>query len=396
MGTHTRQELTPPAAGASPAPVAARTWASIDLAAVRHNVREAQRLAGDGVGVAAVVKANAYGHGAVPVARAAAEAGAAALVVANAREGVELREAGIAAPIIIAGASFPSDADAIVAHGLEPCLAPPELLEAVAEAAERRGVTARVHIMADLGMGRDGVTWGEALGLAERLHETPRVILEGVASHFPTADDIDTSFSEAEIAHFERLLAEIEARGHQPRRVHLANSAALLRLPDARFNMVRAGIMLYGMAASPVVEGMAGWRPALSWRTRVAYVRAVAAGTPIGYGHIWTAPRDTVLATLPVGYHDGYLRCYSNNADVLLRGQRAPVVGRVSMDYTVVDTGHIPGVAVGDVATLIGCDGDETIRAEELAERRGTIPYEVTCAIGPRVERRYGGVEGQA
>ena len=396
MGTQTRQELTPSAAGARPAPVTARTWASIDLAAVRHNVREAQRVAGDGVGVAAVVKANAYGHGAVPVARAAVEAGAMALVVANACEGIELREAGIAAPIIIAGASFPSDADAIVAHGLEPCLAPPELLAAIAEAAERRGVTARVHIMADLGMARDGVTWDEALTLADRLHETPRVILEGVASHFPTADGTDTSVSEAEIAELRRLLAEIEARGHQPRRVHLANSAALLRLPDARFNMVRAGIMLYGMAGAPVVEGMADWRPVLSWRTRVVYVRAVAAGTPVGYGHIWTAPRDTVLATLPVGYHDGYVRCYSNNADVLLRGQRAPVAGRVSMDYTVVDTGHIPGVAVGDVATLIGGDGGACIRAEELAERRGTIPYEVTCAIGPRVERRYEGVEAQA
>jgi len=389
VGTQTRQELTPPAAGARPAPVAARTWASIDLAAVGHNVREAQRLAGDGVGVAAVVKANAYGHGAVPVARAALEAGAAALVVANAREGIELREAGIAAPIVIAGASFPSDADAIVAHGLEPCLAPPELLEAIAEAAERRGATARVHIMADLGMARDGVTWDEAIALADRIRGLDRVELEGVASHFPTAADTDTSFSEAEIAELRRLLAEIEARGHQPRRVHLANSAALLRLPAARFNMVRAGIMLYGMAASPIVEGMADWRPVLSWRTRVVYVRAVAAGTPIGYGHLWTAPRDTVLATLPVGYHDGYLRCYSNNADVVLRGQRAPVVGRVSMDYAVVDIGHIPGVAVGEVATLIGRDGDETIRAEELAERRGTIPYEVTCAIGPRVERRY-------
>ena len=395
MGTETREELSA-ARPTEPTPTAQRTWANVDLAALRHNVGEARRVVGDGVGVAAVVKANAYGHGAVPCARAALEAGAAALIVANAHEGIELRQAHVAAPVIIAGASFPADADAIVAYGLEASLSPPELLDALAQAAERRHKTARVHLMADLGMRRDGVTWDEALALAERLRDTPRVVLEGVASHFPTADDPDASFSEQAIADFRRLLAEIAARGKRPRFAHLASSAALLRFPAAHFDLVRAGIMLYGMAPSPLVEGMAHWRPVLAWRARVVYVRRVTAGTPIGYGHIWTAPRDTVLATLPVGYHDGYLRCYSGNADVLLRGHRAPVVGRISMDYTVVDAGHIQGAAVGDVATLLGRDGEECIRAEELAERRGTIPYEVTCAIGPRVHRLYAGAEGTA
>ncbi|MFW6108705.1 MAG: alanine racemase [bacterium] len=395
MGTQTREELTtrPELAVAPPA---LRTWATVDLAAVRHNVRAARRVVGEGVGVAAVVKADAYGHGAVPVARAALDAGAGALVVANAAEGVALRQAAVTAPIIIAGASFPADADAIVACDLQACISPPEMLDAIAEAAARRQKTARVHLMADLGMARDGVTWDEALGLAARVRDLAGVDLEGVASHFPTADDPDTSFSEGEIEAFRRLLAEVAGLGLRPRYAHLAASAALLRMPAAHFNLVRAGIMLYGMAAGPTVEGLADPRPALTWRTRVVYVRRVAAGTPVGYGHAWTAPRDTVLATLPVGYHDGYLRCYSNNADVLLRGQRAPVVGRVAMDYTVVDVGHIPGVAVGDVATLLGRDGADRIPAEELAARRGTIPYEVTCALGTRVERLYLGREGQA
>jgi alanine racemase len=375
---------------------ALRTWATVDLAAVRHNVREALRVVGPGVDLAAVVKANAYGHGAVAVARAALEAGSAALVVASAREGIELREAGLTAPVIIAGASFPADADAIVAYGLSACLSPPELLDAIAEAARRRTRVAHVHLMADLGMRRDGVTWDEALALARRVRELPEVELEGVASHFPTADDPDTRFSERAIGDFQRLRAEIAALGLRPRYAHLANSAALLRLPAAHFNLVRAGLMLYGMAAAPLLEGLADWRPALAWRARVVYVRRVAAGTAVGYGHTWLAPRDTVLATLPVGYHDGFLRCYSTNADVLIRGRRAPVVGRVSMDYATVDVGHIAEAAVGDIATLLGRDGEACIRAEELAERRGTIPYEVTCALGQRVERLYGVPESTA
>ena len=390
MGTEARDKLTAGGAQELPAaPAAPRTWASVDLAAIVHNVREVQRIVGEGVGVAAVVKANAYGHGAVPVARAALGAGAVALVVANAQEGIELREAGLTAPVIIAGASLPPDADAIVAHGLEACVSPPELLDAIQGAARRRGKVARVHLMADLGMARDGVTWDEALALAKRIRDMAEVHLEGVASHFPTAADPDTGFSEGEIGEFSRLLREIAALGLKPRYAHLASSAGILRLRDSHFSLVRVGIMLYGMAPSPPLDGMADLRPALAWRARVVCIRRVAAGTPVGYGHTWVAPRDTVLATLPVGYHDGYLRGYSNNADVLLRGRRAPVVGSVSMDYTVVDAGHIPGVTVGDIATLLGGDGDECIRAEELAERRGTIPYEVTCAIGPRVERRY-------
>ena len=366
-----------------------RTWAEVDLAAVRHNVGEVRRIVGPNVAVAAVVKANGYGHGAAGVARASLDGGAVTLVVANVAEAVELREAGLQAPIIIIGASLCADAEAIVTHDLEASLSPPEMLDAILAEARRQGKRPKVHIMTDLGMRRVGVNWDEAMALARRLREAPEVEFAGLASHFPTADASDTSFSEQMIAEFGKLVVEIEALGLKPGIAHLASTPGLLRFRHAHFDMVRAGIVLYGMSAAPTVDGMADWRPALAWRARVVYVRRVAAGTAVGYGHTYVTPADTVMATLPVGYYDGYPRSHSNNGEVLVRGQRAPVVGRVSMDYITVDVGHIPGVAVGDVATLVGADGDECIRAEDVAEQRGTIPHEVTCAIGRRVRRVY-------
>jgi alanine racemase len=341
------------------------------------------------VDVAAVVKADAYGHGAVPVARAAVDAGATALVVANAAEGAELRAAGIDSPIIIIGASLPDEASEIVACGLECCLAPPDLAEALVAEAQRQGRTVRVHLMVDLGMCRAGVPVGTVAELAAVVRDAPELELAGVASHFPMADEEDLDVSQDQLASLLRLLDEIREAGLEPTVVHMANSAGLLRLPDARLGMVRAGIMIYGMAGAPLLAGLAPWWPVLSWYARVVTVRDVPAGTPIGYGHTYRTPSATTIATLPVGYYDGYLRVYSTNACVLLHGQRAPVVGRVSMDYITVDVGHIPGVAVGDAATLLGTDGDEAVTAEELAERRGTIPYEVTCAISRRVARVY-------
>jgi alanine racemase len=354
---------------------------------VRHNVRLARALVGPGVAVAAVVKANAYGHGAVPVARAAVEAGAAALAVASAQEGVELREAGLTAPILVIGASFPWDAEALVAHDLAASLSPPAMLDALRAEARRQGKRPRVHVMVDLAMRRDGVTREEAGGLFRRLAEGDELELEGIASHFATADAEDTSVAEAQVEAFRAVVAEAEALGLRPRWRHLANTAGILRLPGSHCNMVRAGILLYGMASAPRLDGLADWRPVLSWHARVICLRPLAAGEPVGYGHTYVAPHATTLATLAVGYDDGYVRAYSNRAHVLIRGQRAPVVGRVSMDYATVDVGHIPGVALGDVATLIGADGSERVRAEELAELRQTIPYEVTCAIGNRVRR---------
>ena len=370
-----------------------RSWVTVDLSAVRANVRLIQSLVGPECGVAAVVKANAYGHGARQVARAAVAAGASALVVANAEEGVELREAGLRCPIIVVGASFPGEAELLVANDLGVVVSPPEMLDALAAAARRLGRVARAHILVDLGMHRAGLEWDEALEVARRLATMPEVELEGLASHFPTADEPASAYSEEVLSAFERFCSRVRSLGLEPRYVHLANSAGLVRFPRAHFNLVRAGIMLYGMAPSRPLVGAAPWRPVLAWRARVACVREVPAGTAVGYGHTWRAPRPSRLATLPVGYYDGYLRAYSNNGEVLIRGRRVPVVGRVSMDLTIVDVTDVPGVGVGDVATLVGRDGDEAITAEELAERRGTIPYEVTCAIGPRVRRVYVGTE---
>lgn len=397
MGTQAREIIRAlPEARVHAREAACRSWATVDLSVLAANVRLVRSLVGPRCGVGAVVKANAYGHGAVPVARAAVGAGASALVVANAHEGVELRQAGIRCPIIVIGASFAQDAEAVVAHDLGAVVSPPEFLEALAAAAARYQRPARAHLMLDLGMRRAGLGWDDAVEVARRLAETPWVDLEGVASHFPTADEIGSRYSEEVVARFAGFCAVVRGFGLKPRYVHLANSAGLLRFRAAHFNLVRAGIMLYGMAPSVELAGAAPWRPVLEWRTRVVCLREVAAGTPVGYGHTWRAERASRLATLPVGYYDGYLRAYSNNAEVLIQGQRAPVVGRVSMDYTVVDVTDVPGVEVGDVATLLGRDGGEAITAEELARRRGTIPYEVTCAIGPRVRRVYVETEGVA
>jgi alanine racemase len=370
-------------------PATRRSWAEVDLAALRHNVRLARSIVGPETRVAAVVKADAYGHGAVPVAQAALQAGAAALVVANAAEGAELRGAGIDAPIIIIGASLPAEAREIVAQGLECCLAPPDLAEALIAEARRQGRTARVHLMIDLGMCRAGVPVEALPELAAVVRDAPELEVAGLASHFPMADEEDLNVSREQVDELLDIVDVVREAGLEPPVLHMANSAGLLRLPDARLGMVRAGIMIYGMAGAPLLAGLAPWRPALSWFARVVTVRDVPADTPIGYGHTYRTPSATRIATLPVGYHDGYLRAYSTNASVLLHGRRAPVVGRVSMDYTTVDVGQIPGVAVGDVATLLGSDGHEAVTAEELAERRGTIPYEVTCAIGSRVARVY-------
>ncbi len=381
MGTQARRKLGSPGA--------LRSWAVVDLAALRHNIRVVRSIVGESTHVAAVVKANAYGHGSLPIARAALQAGAAALVVANAAEGIELRRAGIRSRIIVIGASLPAEAAHIVAQGLECSLSPPELADALVHEARRQSLPARVHLMADLGMRRAGLALASLAPLAECIRDTPELELAGIASHFPMADEDDLTASQAEIDAFAAVVAQVRDTGLVPRTVHLANSAGLLRLPGARLDMVRAGIMIYGMAGAPLLEGMADWRPVLSWRARVVAVRDAPAGTGIGYGHTYHTPERTTIATLPVGYNDGYARAYSTNADVVLHGVRAPVVGRVSMDYITVDVGHIPGVAVGDVATLLGRDGSEAVTAEELAERRGTIPYEVTCAIGTRITRLY-------
>jgi alanine racemase len=366
-----------------------RLWAEVDLDALAFNFEQVRRHVGAEVGVLATVKADAYGHGAVEVARELVRCGASMLGVANVAEGAELREAGVRGPILVLGATMPEEVPDAIEHGIRLTVSPADILPTIAAEARRRDRPGKVHLMVDTGMARAGVARAEAADLARRIRDTPGVELEGIATHFALADDDDPSHCVEQMAALGALLEELRAEGIEPPIRHAANTSGLWRVSDSHLTMVRPGIGLYGMYPADSLKAHVELRPVLSLRARIAYLRDVPAGTPVGYGHIWRAPTDTRLATLPIGYADGYCRAYSNCGWVLHRGRRVPVVGRVSMDYITVELGPGAAAAVGDTVTLIGRDGAAAISAEELAAWRGTIPYEVTCALGRRVQRVY-------
>jgi len=377
------------------------TEAVVDLSAVAENYRAALEIGGRPA--VAVVKANAYGHGIAAVAARLDSLGPHMLGVALVEEGIELREAGIAAPVLVLGGAYGGRYDLLVTHRLVPLVFAPEHLDGLARAARAAGVRAAAHVKVDTGMGRIGLRPAELAGFAARALLTPEVSVEGVCTHFASADLEDPVLAQRQVALFGEAAASLARAGLPIRWRHVANSAALLALPEARQDLTRPGIMLYGYlpfpakSCPPAAAALSGrLRRALTWRTEVIQVKDVDEGTPISYGGRWVARRRSRIATLPVGYADGYPRRLSGrpgfgNAEVLVRGRRAPVAGTVCMDLTMVDVTDIPGVAPGDEVVLLGAQGGETVDAVELAERAGSIPYEILCGIGPRVPRRYVG-----
>ena len=369
---------------------AAVTWAEVDLDAYQANLRALQQWVGPRVQVFAVVKANAYGHGLVPVARAAVQAGATRLVVHRLEEGLALRAAGIAAPILLLGYVPVAAAPAVAQHGLIPTVITLEFLQALASHAS----PARphpVHINVDTGMGRYGLLPHEVVDFLRAVQHIPGVQVEGLYTHFATADEADTTYLQRQWTVFREVLAAVEAAGLMPPVRHACNSAATFALPAAHLDAVRPGIATYGLRPSLVWEPPVPLRPVLTWKSRVARVRTLPAGSSIGYGRTYITKRPTTVALVPVGYGDGYVRRLSNRAQVLVRGRRAPVVGRVSMDQIVVDVSHIPGVALEDEVVLLGAQGEAHITAEEMAAWAETINYEVTTLMLPRVPRVYHG-----
>jgi alanine racemase len=367
----------------------ARVWAEIDLDALAHNLSQVRRRVGPDVGILGTVKADAYGHGAVEVSRELVRRGVQMLGVANVAEGIELREAGLRVPILVLGATMPEEVPDAVRCRITLTLSPPELLPVIASEVRRQDRSAKVHLMVDTGMARVGVELSRVLELAQQVRQTPGVELEGIATHFPLADGEDQSFSQSQLAAIAALLEELARLGMRPPLCHVANTSGLMLVDGSHHTLVRPGIGLYGMYPDASLAQRVDLRPVLSLKARIAYLRDVAAGTPVGYGHTWRAPVDTRLAALPIGYADGYNRLCSNRAFAIHRGRRVPVVGRVSMDYIVVDLGPGAGASIGETATLIGRDGEAAVTAEEMAGWRGTIPYEVTCALGARVQRIY-------
>jgi alanine racemase len=373
-------------------------WAEIDLAAIAHNVRELRRLIGDKVQLMVAVKANAYGHGAVEVARAALASGADQLGVARVEEGVALRRAGIEAPILILGYTPPDNASDLIEHRLMPTVYALENARAFSAAAAAVNKSIAFHIKVDSGMGRLGVPCDalqldisqQPVAAIKAIIQLPGLEFQGLCTHFATADHGDKTFAHRQFSRFQALVADLEAAGIEIPIKHAANSGAIIDMPETHLDMVRAGISLYGLKPSPEVDlSRIDLRPALSLKARIIHLKTVPADTRISYGGTWTAPCATTIATIPVGYGDGYNRRLSNRGRMLVNGKRAPIVGRVCMDLTMLDVGHIDDVKVGDEAVLIGRQGEEEISADEIAELLGTINYEVVTALMARVERVY-------
>ncbi len=386
-----RAPYTEPGAASSTAsfPVSDRPAAAvIDLNALSHNFKEVTRSA-EGRKILAVVKAQAYGHGAREVSRCLLGLGADMLGVALVEEGRDLREAGINAPILVMGPLFPEQAGAIVSLGLTPVVFTMPVARALSLAAKERGTTVGLHVKIDTGMGRLGIDPGDAPAFITELKKLDNIAVDGLMTHFADVDLRDKQFASKQMDRFEAFLKALKARGIDVPVRHAANSAALLDFRRALFTMVRPGLMLYGY--DPLEERSRGadLRPVLSLMTRIAFLKKIPAGVPISYGRTFVTKRESIVATLPLGYADGYSRGLSNKGEAIVRGMRAPVIGRVCMDMCMLDVTDIAGVHEGDEVVLIGRQGGEQITADEIAARTGTIAYEVLCGISSRIPRIY-------
>lgn len=337
----------------------------------------------------AVVKANAYGHGAVETTKALVRQGISRVAVVSIDEGITLRQAGITAPIVVLGPLFQEQFADLFAHQLIPVVSDAAVLPALAQAAASLPTPYPIHLKIETGMGRLGLTQDE-LGHVIGAHRFPASLqLEGLMTHLADTDGPSTDSTEQQLAQFNKAIETVRAGGFSVPLIHAANSGGAVRYPAARFSLVRPGIMLYGYHTLPDSIPVPDLTPVLSLRTCIAQLRTIQPGRTVSYNGTFTAARPTRIAVLPIGYADGLSRHLSNRGQVLIRGQRAPITGLVCMDMVMVDVTHIPGAAVGDEAVLIGRQGRDRITANDVAAWAGTIPYEVLCSIGPRVPRQY-------
>jgi len=365
------------------------TLAEIDLAAIRHNVRQIRATLSPSTYMVAIVKANAYGHGATQVSAAALAAGANFLGVAIPEEGAALRESGFTVPIFVIGLALPEQAQLLIDYDLIAAVSTLEAAQALSEAARRSAHRAKVMVKIDTGMGRIGVRPDEALSFMQELLDIPGLELRGAFTHLAKADSWDKTHAHNQLDQFHAVVNKIAAAGISLPWISAANSATIIDLPRGHFNMIRPGIILYGLPPSREMRQGLHLLPAMQLKTKIVFIKQAAAGTTVGYGCTYTVPQATFLATLPVGYADGYSRQLSNKASVLIGGRRRPVVGRVCMDQIIVDLGPSCDAKIGDEVVLFGRQGNEEITATDLADLAGTINYELVCAISPRVPRVY-------
>lgn len=372
------------------------TWAEIDLEALVSNSRLIRAQVGAEVSVLAAVKANAYGHGAVVCSRRLEAEGVDWFGVALPEEGVELREAGIARPILCLAGFWEGQQQLCLQENLTPVVYRVDMIAALDRAAQTAGVTADVHIKIDTGMGRLGVRSEAVREFCEALGAFQNIRVDGLMTHLAAADDpAQNNFTNAQLERFGRAVAVFRERGFSPRYIHAANSAATFAWQGARGNIVRPGGALYGFTRDVLPPNIpfAPLRPVMSVHSRILLLKLVGPGEKLGYGCAFETTRESLIATIPIGYDDGYRRAFSNRGQVIVRGVFAPVVGRVSMDLTIVDVTDVPEVSLDDQVTLLGQAGGLSITAEDLGELAGTISYEITCGISARVPRIF--IEGR-
>jgi len=369
------------------------TVAEIDLAALRHNYIQVRQAVAPECGILAVVKADAYGHGFMDVAEELEKLGVTAYGVAFLAEGIQLRKSGIDRTILILGGSYPGQEKKCVGFNLSTTVFDLRQAKALNDAAARLYRKARIHVKIDTGMGRLGIPLADVADFFRELGQFPHLDMEGMISHFAAADELDQSgreYTDHQAELFARAIALAREAGFNPRYLHIANSAAAFGLDLPVCNLVRPGIALYGALPSADFAGTMDLKPVMALKSRVAMLKWVAPGTSISYARRYTAGERTLVASVPVGYADGYRRSLTNRGEALVRGVRVPVIGTVCMDWIMLDVTAVPEVAAGDEVVLMGCDqSGNSVRAEELADWAQTIPYEIFCGISKRVPRVY-------
>ncbi len=365
------------------------TIAEIDLRALAFNYRQIEKKIPRGTRILGVVKADAYGHGAVPVSLKLAQLGVEYLGVAMSDEGVRLREGGVKTPILLLGGIYREDVDWAFRYHLTPVVFQIESLHLLSREAVRRKKRVKVHLKVDTGMGRLGVPISLWPAFLAELQRFPEIEIEGILSHYSMADETENPFTRKQWKAFQEAVAIGESMGVHFKYNHIANSAGLAAFPSWSGNLVRPGIILYGSYPSPAVRNLIKLKPVMTLKTRIGLLKRVPPGERISYGGTFVTRRESLIATLPIGYGDGYNRKLSNQGEVLIRGRRAPVVGRVCMDYIMADVTDIPKVSLRDEAVLMGRQGRAQITPEEIAEKVDSISYEMLCLVGKRVPRVY-------
>jgi alanine racemase len=375
------------------------TVAEIHLSNLRHNVQALRSLLKPGVQLMAVVKADAYGHGALPCAQAVLDAGADTLGVGIVSEGIDLREQGVQAPIQVLIGIFPDEVDDLIQHNLTTTLHSQSLAKGLSQRAGQLGKEVGVHIKVDTGMGRLGIAPEQLPELIEFVTRLKNIRIESIFTHFSSADNEDPAFTKNQIKRFQTSLDKLRKAKFNVPLAHCANSAALLQFPESQYDLVRPGITLYGALPAPslaaVVEPLTAknekfsLRPVMQWKTRILSINSLPKGSPVSYGKKFVTQRDSRIATLPVGYADGLERLLTNRMQVLVHGHKVPQVGTICMDMCMVDVTDIAEVQEGDEVVLFGQQGKENITADEMAAQAGTISYEILCGVGKRVPRIY-------